>query len=101
MVIKSILSSNISIVILSVLFVIVVISMIWHNIYGTEEKDCINFSNSHLIIISQRSLPIYFDVDGCDWLVGKILENGSGFHLDKYKVGESKNSDYQRFVLTK
>lgn len=93
--------NNITIISLVTLFFIVIIVLLIPLVHGETEKNCINFSSSHLVILSQRSQASFFDIDGCDWVVDKLLYNGSGFHLDKYEMGQGRVSDFQRFVLTK
>jgi len=45
-------------------------------IFGESEKDCIKLNTNEIIKIENR---YSMNIGGCDWLVGKILGNESGF----------------------
>ena len=97
---KSILSSHYNrMILLIIILTVIYISLIIAKAFGETEDQCINYSSKHLIIIGMKN-----NIDGCNWLVDKLLYNGSGFHVSGYGLSISSMSsleDTQRFVLTK
>ena len=74
-------------------------------VYGESEENCVEFSSPHLLIIDQRS-NFGGTIDGCDWLVDKVMWNGTGMHIAFYSHHEAVHGDnsmigWQRFVMTK
>lgn len=45
-------------------------------VFGATEEECTKLSTNEIIKLEVRTSK---DIGGCDWLVGKILGNGSGF----------------------
>ena len=58
----------------------------------THDKECVNYHSKNLIIMDNPN-------GVCNWLVGKLLGNGSGFHIAAYSSGPFKLTE--KFVLTK
>jgi hypothetical protein len=90
--------------ILGLLFLLV-ISVIVITARGESEKNCVEYASPHLVIIGQRS-NFGETMDGCDWLVDKLLWNGTGLHISFYSyhdqiTGHSTMIGAQRFVMTK
>jgi hypothetical protein len=79
--------------------------------FGETEKGCVSYHTNHLMIIGQYE----GDVGGCNWLVDRLLYNGSGWHLSGYAFqpqtyisggssgggGGGIISEFEKFVMTK
>lgn len=57
-----------------------------------RDKDCVSYKGSNLIIMDNSN-------GVCNWLVNKLLGNGSGYHLIHYNPGPFKLTE--KFVLTR
>jgi hypothetical protein len=78
-------------------------------VFGETEKGCVAYKTNHLMIIGQYQ----GDLGGCNWLVDKLLYNGSGWHLSGYAsqpqtyIGGGSSGgggtiyEFEKFVMTK
>jgi hypothetical protein len=95
-------------IILGLLFLLTISFIVL--VFGESEKGCVAYKTNHLMIIGQYS----GDVGGCNWLVDKLLYNGSGWHLSGYAfqpqsfIGGSSSGggggtipDFEKFVMSK
>lgn len=70
--------------------------IILSTVYAETEKECVK--NSFSIFTTRTGT---YDTTGeCDWLVNKILSNGSGFELTGYSICD-KSCYTESFILTK
>lgn len=79
---KSILTSHYNrMILLIIILTVIYISLIITKAFGETEQNCIQFQTNHLLIIG--SFVTYggiYEHNGCNWLVDKLLWNGSGFN---------------------
>lgn len=83
-----------------IIFIVALVAMISIIIYivdsltapQTHDRDCISYSSRHLIIMDNSN-------GVCNWLVAKLLGNGSGFHVTGYSAGPFKLTE--KFILTR
>jgi hypothetical protein len=63
------------------------------------EKKCLIFNGSKMKVIGLYTTFDHSTLDGCDWLVDKMLINGSGFVLLDHSYGGSSGFDWSRYLL--